>query len=288
MGIHDQNHACGGPCPAPAQYPVQSPAQPPLAGRARRFATLRTVAALVLREMSTRYGRTPGGYLWAILEPMAAILFLAIGFSLVIRSPSLGTSFLLFYATGFLPFNLYQSISATTGRAIAYSKPLLKFPAVTWLDAVLARFLLNSLTGILITFLLIGGVYAVTDSRAVLDLPPAVLAMVLSLLLGLGVGTVNCVLMGLYPLWDVAWSVITRPLFLASGVLFLYEDLPPLAQGILWFNPLMHITGLMRSGFYPSYTAAYVSVTYVLATSLILFALGLILMGRFHRDILNR
>ncbi|WP_260008654.1 hypothetical protein [Leisingera sp. M527] len=61
--------------------------------------------------MSTRYGRTPGGYLWAILEPMAAILFLAIGFSLVIRSPSLG-SFLLFYATGFLPFNLYQSISA--------------------------------------------------------------------------------------------------------------------------------------------------------------------------------
>lgn len=279
------------PPPAAPAAPIASaaipaPQIPKIAPR--RFAGARTIGALVLREMSTRYGRTPGGYLWAVLEPLAAILFLAIGFSLVIRTPPLGTSFLLFYATGFLPFNLYQSISGTTGRAIGYSKPLLKFPAVSWVDAVLARFLLNSLTGILITFLLIGGVYAVTDSRAVLNLPPAVLAMALSLLLGLGVGTVNCVLMGLYPLWEVIWSIITRPLFLASGVLFLYEDLPPLAQDILWYNPLLHLTGLLRSAFYPTYSASYVSIVYVLLVSLVLLALGLTLMGRYHRVILNR
>ena len=29
----------------------------------RRFATLRTVLALMLREMATTYGRSPGGYL---------------------------------------------------------------------------------------------------------------------------------------------------------------------------------------------------------------------------------
>ncbi|OED45972.1 sugar ABC transporter permease [Rhodobacteraceae bacterium (ex Bugula neritina AB1)] len=272
---------------APSAPAALAAAQTPRPHRLR-FAAARTIGALMLREMSTRYGRTPGGYLWAVLEPMAAILFLSIGFSLVIRSPSLGTSFLLFYATGYLIFSLYQSISGATSRAIGYSKPLLKFPAVTWLDAVLARFLLNSLTGILITLLLIGGVLTVIDSRAVLDLPVAVLAMVLAMALGLGVGIMNCVLMGLYPLWDVAWSIITRPLFLASGVLYIYEDLPPLAQDILWYNPLLHLSGLMRTGFYPTYTAAYVSITYVLAVSLILLALGLVLMGRYHRDILNR
>ncbi|UWQ51856.1 ABC transporter permease (plasmid) [Leisingera caerulea] len=276
------------PAAAPALPPAQMPAQLPAAGRNRRFASLRTIAALVLREMSTRYGRTPGGYLWAILEPLAAILFLSLGFSLVIRSPSLGTSFLLFYATGYLAFDLYQTISNTTARALNFSKPLLQFPAVTWVDAILARFALNSLTGSLVAILLLAGTLMVVDSRAVLDLPAAVLAMALSMVLGLGVGTLNCVLMGLYPLWEVAWSVITRPLFLASGVLFLYEDLPPLAQEILWYNPLMHITGLMRTGFYPTYTAAYVNVTYVLLTSLTLLALGLVLMGRYHRVILNR
>ncbi|CUI01646.1 ABC transporter permease [Leisingera aquaemixtae] len=276
------------PAAAPALPPAQMPALPPAAARARRFASLRTIAALVLREMSTRYGRTPGGYLWAILEPLAAILFLSLGFSLVIRSPSLGTSFLLFYATGYLAFDLYNTIANTTARALNFSKPLLQFPAVTWVDAILARFALNSLTGSLMALLLLSGTLMVIDSRTVLDLPPAVLAMALAMVLGLGVGTLNCVLMGLYPLWEVAWSVITRPLFLASGVLFLYEDLPPLAQEILWYNPLMHITGLMRTGFYPTYTAAYASVTYVLLTSLALLALGLLLMGRYHRVILNR
>lgn len=276
------------PAAAPALPPAQMPAQLPAARRNRRFASLRTIAALVLREMSTRYGRTPGGYLWAILEPLAAILFLSLGFSLVIRSPSLGTSFLLFYATGYLAFDLYQTISNTTARALNFSKPLLQFPAVTWVDAILARFVLNSLTGSLVAILLLAGTLVVIDSRTVLDLPPAVLAMALSMILGLGVGTLNCVLMGLYPLWEVAWSVITRPLFLASGVFFLYQDLPPVAQEILWYNPLMHITGLMRTGFYPTYTAAYVNVTYVLLTSLTLLALGLVLMGRYHRVILNR
>ena len=53
----------------------------------RSFASMRTISALVLREMSTRYGRTPGGYIWSLLEPIAAILFLSLGFSLVIRTP---------------------------------------------------------------------------------------------------------------------------------------------------------------------------------------------------------
>ncbi|UWQ81936.1 ABC transporter permease (plasmid) [Leisingera sp. S132] len=277
--------------PAPDAIPAPPPAAAPVPARPaghRRFATLRTVAALVLREMSTRYGRTPGGYIWAVLEPLAAILFLAVGFSLVLHTPSLGTSFLLFYATGYLPFNLYQSVSLTVSRAISFSHPLLRFPAVTWADAVIARFLLNSLTGVLVTLLLLGGILAVIDSRTVLELPQMAAALGLAMLLGLGVGTLNCVLMGLYPLWEVIWSIVTRPLFLASGIFFLYDDMPPLAQEILWYNPLIHIAGIMRAGVYPTYTPAYVNVPFVVLSSLVLLALGMVLLGRFHRVILNR
>ncbi|MDE4310553.1 ABC transporter permease [Phaeobacter gallaeciensis] len=270
--------------------PAVPPAQPPTktGGRSRRFASLRTVVALILREMSTRYGRTPGGYIWAVLEPLAAILFLSLGFSLIIRTPSLGTSFLLFYATGYLPFDLYMQISNACARALRFSKPLLKYPAVTWLDAIMARLVLNSLTSIFVMILLLTGILMVIDSRTVLDMPPVVQAVAMAILLGAGVGTLNCVLMELYPLWSVTWGILTRPLFLASGIFFLYDDLPPLGQDILWYNPLMHITGLMRTGFYPSYTAAYVNITYVTLVSLVLLFLGLVLMGRYHRDILNR
>lgn len=273
--------------PPPALSPAPSPALPPADAAVRRFATLRTVLALVLREMSTRYGRTPGGYAWSILEPLGAIMVLSIGFSLLIRTPSLGHSFLLFYATGYLPFSMYQSISNAVARAIAFSRPLLLYPAVTWIDAVLARFLLNSLTGMVVSVLLLGGILAAIGHRAALDMVPIVEATGLAMLFGLGVGTVNCALSGLFPIWEVAWSIITRPLFLASGILYIYEDLPELAREILWFNPLMHISGIMRSGFYPTYGATYASPLYVLGVSLVLMALGQILLGRYHREILN-
>ncbi|NVO28077.1 ABC transporter permease [Donghicola sp. C2-DW-16] len=262
-------------------------ARRPSGGTQRHFKALRTIVALMLREMSTRYGRTPGGYIWSLLEPVAAILFLSFGFSLMIRTPPLGTSFLLFYTTGYLPFGMYNNISNTTAKATIYSRSLLKFPAVNWLDAILARLFLNSLTNIVVMFIVIGGVWVAVDGRSVIDLPSALVGVGLAIILGLGVGTVNSVLMGLYPLWSLTWSIITRPLFLASGVLFLFRDLPPLARDILWYNPLIHITGIVRAAFYSSYDASYTSVTYVMLLSMTLLTLGLILMGRYHRDLLN-
>lgn len=260
----------------------------PAAGRIRRFSFVRTVGALILREMTTRYGRTPGGYVWAVMEPLGAILFLSLGFSLVMRSPSLGNSFLLFYATGYLPFNLYLQVANKGERALQFSRPLLKYPAVTWLDAILARCILNSLTAVLTAVILLAGILAVIDSRTILLLPVALHSATMAIALGLGIGTLNCALSGLFPVWSILWAVLNRPLFLASGILLLYDELPPIAQSVLWYNPLMHVTGWMRAAFFPTYPAAYTSTVYVLAVSLICFTLGLILMGRYHRDILAR
>lgn len=259
---------------------------PPVRPREPRFSTVRNVTALVLREMSTRYGRTPGGYVWAVLEPFLAILILSIGFSLLLRSPSLGTSFLLFYATGYLILNLYQTLSNMTIKALRFSSSLLRFPTVAWIDAIIARALLNSLTSIVIMIVLLGTILTITDTRSVIDLAPIVEATGLTMLLGVGVGTLILVPAGLYPLFDVAWSVATRPLFISSAVIYIYEDLPRFAQEILWYNPLVHLTGLMRRGFYPSYQASYVSIPYVLFFGIITLFLGVVLCRRYHREVM--
>lgn len=253
----------------------------------RRFATFRAVSALILREMATRYGRSPGGYLWAILEPLGAILILAMGMSVIVRIPPMGNSFILFFATAFLPFSLYLNVSGMVARSINFSRALLFYPAVTWVDAVLARFLLNTLTGVLVMLILFSGLFIATDISAIPNITPILQAVILAALLGLSVGIVNCVLFGLFPVWEQIWSIATRPLFLISGVFFLYEDLPTTVQNILWYNPVIHITGLMRQGFYTTYTADYVTVSFVAIVSLILLFFGVLLMGRFHRDILN-
>ncbi|WP_397541565.1 ABC transporter permease [Roseovarius salis] len=259
---------------------------PPPARQPRRgFPTARNVTALVLREMSTRYGRTPGGYMWSVLEPLFAILVLSVGFSLLLRSPSLGTSFLLFYATGYLILNLYMTLANPIMRSIQFSSSLLRFPAVSWIDAVMARFLLNSMTGIITMVLLFTVILSLVETRTVLSLTPIVEATLLAMLLGLGVGVLTLTPAGLYPLFNVVWSVLTRPLMIMSGIIYTYEDLPTFAQNILWYNPLIHLTGLMRTGFYPTYSPTYISFPYVIFFSIIALAFGLVLSSRYHREV---
>ncbi|MEL6914396.1 MAG: ABC transporter permease [Pseudomonadota bacterium] len=261
--------------PGGAQTPRQS------AGR------WRTISALMLREMGTRYGRNPGGYVWAILEPAGIVVVMAVVFDLVLRSPSLGTSFILFYATGYLPYGLFQTLSRTVAQALRYSRPLLTYPAVSWIDAVTARALLNTLTGLFVSAVLFFGIITVLGLGVVPEAGVLLGAFGLAAVVGVGMGLVNCVLMGFFPVWDTIWGVLTRPLFLASGVLLIYEDLPRFVQDILWWNPLMHVTGLARTAFYPIYNPQYLSIAYVLFTGLVLAALGLLMLRRHHRFILQ-
>ena len=274
--------------PFPPPLRPLSPAKRPLGVRTRSFPTSRTILALILREMSTRYGQSPGGYLWAVLEPLGAILILALGFSLLIRHPSLGTSFILFYATGFLPFSVYHNVQNTVSRALNFSRPLLMYPTVTWLDALIARAALNILTGVMVSYLLLAGILVLSRSNAVLDIGPVILAMAMTALLGIGIGAMNCLLIGMFPAWEVIWSIISRPLFLASGILFVYEDLPRTIQDYLWYNPLLHIVGEMRRGFYPMYSPEYVSPAYVILVSVGLLAFSLVLLRRYYADILDQ
>lgn len=254
----------------------------------RSFATLRSVMALILREMATRYGRSPGGYIWAIVEPMAMILILAVAFSALVRTPPLGNNFILFFATGVLPFQLYGAIGNCVARALTFSRSLLFYPAVTWVDAVIARFALNLLTDVLVMLLLFIVFVSITDITLFLEVGPIITAISLAAMLGLGVGLVNCVLFGFFPVWMNIWGILNRPMFFISGVLFMYEAMPPHLQGYLWYNPLMHITSLMRAGFYPTYDAEFASPLYVICCAVPLIFLGLLLLGRFHREILNR
>ncbi len=269
---------------------MKATAAPALSPRrtTRRFATGRAVAALMLREMSTRYGRSPGGYVWAILEPLGGIIVLSLALSLIIRSPSLGSSFVLFYATGLLPFMLYNTVQNMVAKALIFSKPLLVYPSVTWIDAIVARFLLNLLTGLMVTYVLLFGVLHFSETTAVVRLEAIVAALALVALLGLGVGVMNCLICGLFPVWEQVWSIVNRPLFLASGIFFIMEDLPRQMQEYLWFSPWIHVSGLLRTGIYPTYDAPYVSVIYVLLSGLLPLSFGLLLLRRYHKDILGR
>ncbi len=153
--------------------------------------TTRTIIALMLREMTTTYGRSPGGYLWALLEPIGSItmLTLVISAGLRLRQPSLGISFVLFYATGMLVFQMYLRSQQKISQSISYSRSLLRYPAVTVFDAIAARFLLGVITHAGVFFLVMAGVLILFDTRAIIDPGPIFLSLAMAAVLALGIGT---------------------------------------------------------------------------------------------------
>ena len=271
---------------ADSTVPAPAPPAPPSRGGALGDA-LRSISALILREMTTRYGRTPGGYIWALLEPLGMIIILGYAWSLLSRTPALGTSFFLFKATGFMVLQMFLNVANQTGRAMRFSRPLLFYPRVTWLDAVLARFILNAAVTALVSGVILGGILVLEGIRTVPDVPRIFQAMGLAALMGLSVGMLNCYLFERIPVWEQIWSIGTRPMFLVSGVIFIYEDLPQIGKDVLWYNPVLHLTGIMRDGFYPLYRPEYISGVYLGFWCLVPLLTGMLLLRQYHRDLLN-
>lgn len=245
-----------------------------------RYVFPRVIAALLIREMITRYGRTPGGYLWALLEPIGMVVLLSLVFSQFIHVPPLGTSFALFYATGYIPFHAYMDFSSNTSNALAVNRQLLHLPMVRPLDTIIARYILSLLTLVLTSLIIFGSMLYIIDDRTAVDPAPLLAALCLATLLGLGVGTLNSVIFLFFPVWQRLWAILMRPMFLISGVFFTLESLPQQVQEVITWNPVIHAVGLARSGFYPTYDAVYVDWAYVLFIAVTTFISGGILLHR--------
>jgi capsular polysaccharide transport system permease protein len=263
--------------------PVRAPQEP----RSRRFRTLRVIMALVMREIGSSDSRSSLGFLWSIIDPIATVAILSIAFSLFTRTPPLGTNFQLYYVTGVIAFHIYSHLGNKVSGSIRFSRQLLGFPAVTVLDVLFARFILNYFVSIIVFICLSYGVVYFYELRINLDLPAVIEAIIMAGCLAIGIGTFNSVLFIMFPAYDYAWGMLTRPLTIASGVLILIEDLPEWLFHILWWNPAAHIVATMRSGFYPFYETTWVSPFYVFIVAGIAFVLGLISLQRFVYDALD-
>lgn len=243
-------------------------------------AHLRVTVALMLREVSTRHGRAAGGYLWAVAEPVGMIALMSVAFALMLRAPDLGDSFVAFFATGFVPFNFYRVIARKVATARQGLGALLRLPGVAPADALAARFVLQTLTGLVVAVAIVGGAALLTGEPLRPDPVPLAAAAGAGTLMGLGMGVANAVLFRLSGFYERVFGVVSRPLFLVSAVIYTPESLPPPVTEVLLWNPLVHVVGAFRAGLYPAYDSQSDAVAYPAAVGLVLLCFGLLLLRR--------
>lgn len=247
----------------------------------------RPAFALIIREMSTTYGRSPAGFVWLILEPLGAILLMAIVFSYALRSPPLGDNFALFYASGYLPYMMYMEMQKRVSRSIRFSRALLKYPRVNFFDAIVARAALAFISVIFASILISFMIIYVTGASNVMNYKNLSISFLFAALLGVSVGCVNCALFTRVHFWEPIWNILNRPMFIISGVFFLFEAVPDSIKFYLWLNPVIHVVGLARTGFYASYDPTYISELYIIVVSIVLLMIGLIFLSVLSRDYID-
>ncbi len=232
----------------------------------------RVVGALLLREMSTRFGRDNLGYLWLFAEP--TLLGSAIGLLHHLSGHGLpgGLHPMMFWVTGYVPFYMFRAVINRSPSAVAANQSLLYHRRITLLDILIARNLLEgaAVGGSMLVFLLGFGVLLGQWPER-----PALVLFGMAALLAMSHG-VSMLLAGLSIYTDLVERLVHLLTYLSMpmiGSFFMVFWLPTEVQRAALLLPSVHCFELVRAGLYgtqvpTSYDPAYM-VGWILALNLL-------------------
>lgn len=244
----------------------------------------RVISALMLREILTRYGRHNIGFLWLFIEPMMFSVGITILWTYMqIAKGSMPVAG--FALTGYSAIVLWRNtVNKMTGAA-ASNKGLLYHQQVKILDIVLARSLLEfaSVTTSLVILTI------VFQQLRLIELPVDPLTAVIGWLYLMwfvcGVGMIAAYLGAVSELFDRIWHVALYLSLPFTGAFSMVAWLPPEAQHILLFSPMVNAVEMLRDGYFGAGVKTIYSVQYMVEVNTPLTLLGLLLVRKIRRGL---
>lgn len=235
---------------------------------------LSMVAALLRRDMATRFAGDAVGYAWAVITPMTWILAIALFFDWLGRTAPIDADLPVFLATGMLPYLLFRSHVTSLMRVERSARHLVTMGPARPEDIFTATSLLEGLNALFIP----AAVLTATAFIGHVPLPhdPLLVLFALSLAWGLGasIGRLAAVLNRFSPAVGRILPILLRPFFWISGIFFIAAELPAEIAAALWWNPVLHVTELLRAGWFLGFESGLATATVPLLTILIAWTLS--------------
>lgn len=243
------------------------------------------ITALILRETKTRFGRNKFGYIWALVEPAAYVaIFIAVRSQLKATTP-FGESLILFVLTGLLTFRIFMSVANRGIAAIKSNKAMLTYPPVKPTDVILARITLELLTMYVMFFMFFSFLMVTAETKVIVNHQHFAGAILGITFLSIGVSFLNATLACVWPTWERIWNIFRLPILLLSGIFYVPNKLPTLAQDIIWWNPIVHCVEWLRTATYLSYDPM-LNKAYIFGFATITLCAGLLIERIFKSKIL--
>lgn len=235
----------------------------------------RVIHALLMREIITRYGRHNIGFLWLFVEPMIFTLGITAMWTATRSAHGSDLPIVGFALTGYSSVLLWRNSANRCAKAVEANLSLLFHRNVRILDLMLSRLLLE-IAGATISLVALSVIFIAMGLMALpADIFTMLVAWILLAWFAIGLGLVVGVISEVSEVFDRLWHAITYLLFPLSGAAFLVDWLPPAAQKVVLFIPMVHGTEMLRHGYYGSLITTYESPIYLVTCNLLLTFIGL-------------
>ena len=245
----------------------------------------RVIGALMIRELTTRYGRENIGFLWMMAEPLLFATLVSLLWRLLRGPDEHGISIFAFVVTGYLPITLFRHVLGRSISIFVANGSLMYHRQIKVVDFVLVRFLIEMI-GSMMAGIFVGGVmYAFGVFPMPYSFGYLIAGWLLYSLFCFSIALFIAPLSEMSEVLEKIVPVTTYIMIPVSGSFNMVQWLTPQAREYIVWSPLVSGVELMRYGVFGDAVTPYYNIPIALGASLVLAMIGLSLSRRVRKTL---
>lgn len=249
------------------------------------IAQIRVIRALMIRHALSRFGHENIGFFWVIGEPMLLTCGVMIMWKISGQTHGSEVGVIPFALTGYSYITLWRHIVFFSVKCMTYNASLAFHQNISFIDVLLSRALLETVS-------VFSAFFICYIPLSLLDYAPPIHDPLL-LVGGLGLCgwfsfSFGLILAAVSELSEPVEKFIQPIMYLTipiTGVFFMLDWLPPQAQEVLSWSPLVHGIEMFRGGLFPPDIPTYWDPIYLIAWCVIMTGIGLPLFQYAQRHV---
>lgn len=245
----------------------------------------RVVRALMIRELTTRFGRENIGFLWIMAEPILFAGLVGLVWLFMKGSVEHGISVVAFAVSGYIPLVLFRQTVNRAVDSFRVNASLMYHRQIKLFDFVLVRFLVEFI-GHMMAFLIIAiflwtlGIFPTPSSIGWI-----IAGWSCYSLFTLAISSILSPLSELSDVIEKFIPVTTYIMIPFSGTFYMVSWTTPAAREVLMYSPPVHAMEMIRLGIFGSSVWPHFEVFYPVAFSFVALAIGMSLCRKVRRSL---